>query len=65
MKFAMWNVTKGSWVKDADSNTYGVWTTTDAFAASRELAKVNDLKKLNPANKDDEIILKIYGQEKI
>ena len=60
MTFAIYNRTLKKWVKDADSDTGAVWTTTDPYLGAKELAKVNELKMLNPDNRHHELELKRY-----
>lgn len=60
MTYALYNQTKQRWVRDADSDTGEVWTTVSVDSANDMLDRVNAIKQHNPANRNDNIIVKLY-----
>lgn len=55
MKLGLWNNTKQRWVCDADSDDGGPCEFDSYSDALKALDRVNELKRLNPENKDDAI----------
>jgi hypothetical protein len=62
MKLRLWNKTKQSWVRDADSDTNAVCE-FDMYSEAMEcLERVNELKQLNPNNRDDVIEIRSHSE---
>ncbi len=52
---ALFNLTTGRWIKDADSDDGRVWQTDSAARAEQALLMVNQLKRCNPKHRNDRI----------
>lgn len=61
MKIRLWNETKQSWVKDADSDDCGPVEFDFMADALKCLERVNQLKLCNPANVNDQIETREYS----
>lgn len=58
-RYGIWNITKRKWLKEEDYTTDVV--DYDYFALKPVLDRINEIKTLNPKNKDDQYEIREYS----